>query len=46
MPTLAGIDSDGAILHNSAPAVAAVRPRAAFPAAAILKLDKVAWRAN
>ncbi|MFU8821437.1 MAG: hypothetical protein ACNA8G_07755 [Gammaproteobacteria bacterium] len=46
MPALAGIDSVGAILHNSAPAVAAVRRRAAIPVAVILQLDKVAWRAN
>ena len=46
MPAVSGIDSAGAILHNSAPAVAAVRRRAAIPVAAVLKLDKVTWRAN
>jgi hypothetical protein len=46
MPALAGIDSAGAILHNSDPAVAIVRHRAAIPIAAILQLDKVTRRAN
>lgn len=46
MPVFAGIDSAGAILHNSDPAVAIVRRRAAIPVAAILQLDKVTWRAN
>ena len=46
MPAVSGIDSAGAILHNSAPAVAAVRRRAAIPVAESLQLDKVTWRAN
>ena len=46
MPGPAGIDSAGAILHNSDPAVAIARRRPTIPVVAVLQLDKVTWRAN